>query len=228
MAGSRRGADEDARRLAGEALAAGRPTGWFEPLYAAAVDGSAVVPWDREGPSRLLVDWAEGRRLHGRGRSALVVGCGLGRDAEYIARLGFRTVAFDISPTAVRTARERHPESPVLYCTADLLDPPAGWLGGFDLVVESMNVQSLPEPPRSRAITQVAAMVRPGGTLLVVAAARSEADPVDPPPWPLTGAEIDAFAGETMQPVRIEDLRDPLDPSVRRWRAEFRRERSAR
>ena len=39
------------QRLAREALAAGNPTGWFEPLYVAAETGDAVVPWDRGAPN---------------------------------------------------------------------------------------------------------------------------------------------------------------------------------
>ena len=73
-------------RLVAQALSAGDPTGWFEPLYAAAEEGAAVVPWDRGGaPHWLLTAWAERNALNGGGRRALVVGCGLGADAEYIA-----------------------------------------------------------------------------------------------------------------------------------------------
>jgi SAM-dependent methyltransferase len=75
--------------------------------------------------------------VDGAGRSAVVVGCGFGRDAEHLAGLGFRTVAFDISPTAVRAARERHPDPPVRHQTADLPDPPTDWRPGLDLVLES-------------------------------------------------------------------------------------------
>jgi 2-polyprenyl-3-methyl-5-hydroxy-6-metoxy-1,4-benzoquinol methylase len=49
------------------------------------------------------------------------VGCGLGADAEYLASLGFDTVGFDISETAIRLARERFPGSAVRYVSADLL-----------------------------------------------------------------------------------------------------------
>jgi hypothetical protein len=67
-------------------------------------------------------------------------------------------------------------------------------------------------------------MVAPGGTLIVIAAARDAEDgPVQGPPWPLTKDEIDAFETDDVQPVRIEDLLDPADPDVRRWRAEFHR-----
>ena len=140
--------DLHARRLAGEALAAGDPTGWFEPLYAAAEAGDAVVPWDRGIPHQLLVAWAETTGLDGTGRTALVVGCGLGEDAQFVARFGFDTIAFDVSASAIRAARRRFPESAVYYLTADVLEPPPSWRNAFDLVVESMTLQALPDPPR--------------------------------------------------------------------------------
>jgi SAM-dependent methyltransferase len=198
------------------------PTSWFEPLYAAAEAGDAVVPWDRGGPSPLLVEWTDRRALHGHGRRAVVVGCGLGDDAEHVAGLGFRTVAFDIAPTAIRGARRRFPDSRVEYLVADLLDPPADWHRAFDLVVESITVQALPDPPRAAAIANVASLVAPGGTLLVLAAAREQHEPANGPPWPLTRAEVEAFATGGVTAARIEDLRNMPDPWERRWRAEFR------
>ena len=67
-------------------------------------------------------------------------------------------------------------------------------------------------------------MVVPGGTLVVIAAARGdEAAPDEGPPWPLSRGEIDAFATGGLRPVRVEDIRDAERSSVRRWRAEFRR-----
>jgi SAM-dependent methyltransferase len=197
------------------------PFGWFERLYAEVEDGSAVAPWDRGAPHPLLVDWVEARALDGAGRRALVVGAGLGADAEYIASRGFDTAAFDIVETALRIARGRFPRSRVDYRVADLLDPPAEWRRAFDLVFESLTVQSIPPSLHAGAIAAVADMVAPGGTLLVVSGARDAGDAVDGPPWPLTRAEIDAFASGGVEPVRIEELRGPSAP--RRWRAEYRR-----
>jgi SAM-dependent methyltransferase len=227
--------DEVSRRLAAESLAVDDPTGWFERLYAAAGAGEAIVPWDRGAPHPLIVEWAERRKP--TGERALVVGAGLGFDAEFVAGLGFDTTAFDISATAVQTAEERFPASQVRYRTADLLDPPAEWLGAFDLVVESLTVQSMPVDVRPVAIRNVAATVAPGGTLLVVAFAREAAETgqtgntgntgntgeagnagerEEPgPPWPLSRADIDAF-GDGLELVTIEVV-------ASRWRAEFRR-----
>jgi hypothetical protein len=215
--------DPDAQHLAAASLAAGDPTGWFERLYAAAQDGKAEVPWARGAPQPLLVEWAHQRAIDGAGRRALVVGSGLGDDAEFVAGLGFDTVAFDIAASAIAAARRRFPQSDVEYVTADLLDPPPAWRRAFDLVVECITVQSLPDPPRRDAIDRTADMVGPGGALLVISAGRDEAEPVDGPPWPLTRAEIDAFARGGLRALRIEDIRDPAGADWRRWRAEFAR-----
>jgi SAM-dependent methyltransferase len=213
--------DEQARRLAAEGLRADDATGWFEHLYAAADEGEAVVPWDRETPRELFVEWAERKRLDGSGRRALVVGAGLGTDAEFVASFGYDTVAFDISPTAVRVAKERHPGTRVEYVVADLLDPPAEWRGAFDLVVEIITVQSLPVPLHEPAAANIAAFVAPGGTLFVLAAARDERVGLkDGPPWPLTRAEVESFGGGDLSPVQIEEV---VQADDRRWRAEFRR-----
>ena len=196
------------------------PTGMFEPLYAAAAQGERAVPWDRGTPHPLIDEWA--REVDGAGRRALVVGSGLGPDAELLAERGFDVVAFDVSPTAIDSTRARYPDTRVDYCVADLLDPPAAWLEAFDLVVESLTVQSMPVPFHARAIASVAGMVAPGGRLLVVATAREPEDRVpDGPPWPLTRAEVDSFARGDLEPVGVERVRAAGVPP--RWRVEFRR-----
>ena len=216
-------AEEIARRMAAESIAAGHPTAWFERLYAAAQAGQAAVPWDRGAPSRYLTGWTAARALRGAGQRAVVVGCGLGDDAEFIAGLGFQTVAFDISPTAIAAARRRFAGSAVRYQAADLLSPPPAWRHAFDLVVESLTLQALPDPPRRDAIARLGDLVAPCGTLIVIARAREPGQTVQGPPWALTRAEVDALVGRGLEPVRIEDMNDPQMPWPRRWRAEFRR-----
>jgi SAM-dependent methyltransferase len=210
-------------RLAGEALARDDPTGWFERLYVEAAAGQAAVPWDRDEPEPLLVDWTRRRYPDGATGRALVVGCGLGRDAEHVASLGFDTIAFDIAESAIRGARERFPASAVDYVVADLLSPPGEWAGGFDFVVESITVQALPPSLRPEAIARVRAMVAPGGELVVISGVREDGEQVDGPPWPLTRAELGSFAAGDVQAARLERLPRPDVPGTDRWRAVFRR-----
>lgn len=215
---------EHTSQVAAESLAANDPTGWFERLYAMEANGDAVIPWNRGVPQPLLVEWAEreAERADGTGRTAIVVGCGLGEDAEFVARLGFDTAAFDLSETAIERARRAFPDSRVRYRAADMFELPSEWTHGFDLVVECFTVQSLPVELHDKAIEAVRGLVAPGGTLLVIAAAQTDLV-VPPPPWPLTRAEIEAFGSDGLRPVRIEDMADLIRPEVWRWRAEFSR-----
>jgi SAM-dependent methyltransferase len=181
------------------------------------------VPWDRDEPNRLLVDWTQRRGLDGAGKRAMVVGCGFGRDAEHVATLGFHTTAFDISPTAVRVTRERFPDSTVNYVVADLLDPPNEWTAAFDFVVESITVQSMPLSVRADAILHIGHMVSSGGELLVISGIREEGEHVDGPPWPLTRTELDSFATDELEVVHVEQASLPSRPDSKQWRALFRR-----
>ncbi|MEU4620583.1 class I SAM-dependent methyltransferase [Actinoplanes sp. NPDC023801] len=210
---------DDARRIAAAALAAGDPTGWFETLYAGARAGTASVPWDVPEPSAHL------RALGlppGEGRIALIVGCGPGRDAEYVAALGYRVTAFDISATAIALARERHPGTAVDYVVADLLDPPAAWRQAYDLVLESNNVQALPVDIRAAAIATIGTFVAPGGILIVLAAATTRLDSDGAgPPWPLTRAEVEAFATGGLWPISISQVAAAGTTLPTRWQAVF-------
>jgi SAM-dependent methyltransferase len=213
-------------RLVSEALANDDATGWFEPLYAAADEADGAPPWNSDRPRALLEQWTELRDLDGTGRSAVVVGCGLGADAEHVASLGFATTAFDLSPTAIRLAREHHAGSAVDYRVADLLALPAAWRRAFDLVVECWTVQALPDPPRAAAIAVIADLVAPGGTLVVVAHARTDDGPDDAaagPPWPQPRATIDAFAAGGLELVDPALVPDPERGGRPGWRAEYRR-----
>lgn len=197
-----------ARYLAGQDA-----TGWYERLYDEAANGKTGVPWDRGTPHPLLTDWTQG--LTGEGKRALVVGCGLGFDSELIADHGYETVAFDVSATAIRMTRERFPDSPVEYLTADLLNPPADWREAFDLVVEVLTVQAMPVALHLRATAAISRFTAPGGTLLAIGAAQAD-PPFEGPPWPLTQSEIDSFATNGLALKALDRLNG-------RWRAEFTR-----
>ena len=190
----------------------------FEAMYAGAEAGGAKPPWDYGAPRPQLVEWAEAQDLAGGGRKALVVGCGYGADAEFLALLGFRTTAFDFAPTAIAGARRKHPATGVTYLVADVLDLPREWEGRFDLVLESLTVQSMPPEQHSVAARNIAALVAPGGTLLVLATTREEHSEVTGPPWPLTRAELEVFASGDLVMRQLERIE-----SGAWWRAELSR-----
>ncbi len=210
-----------ARALAAAALARGDATGWFEELYAGA-SGAAEVPWADLVANPSLLSWLAGREVDGTGRRALKVGSGLGDDAEALAQRGFSVTAFDIAPSAVAWARRRFPDSQVDYVVADVLAPPPAWREGFDLVLEAYTLQVLPADLRPVAARQIADMVAPGGTLLVIARGRGEGEDPGAMPWPLTPDELRA-GFEMLTLERFDDFLDDERPPVRRLVAEYRR-----
>ncbi len=155
-----------------------------------------------------------------------MVGCGTCDDPGFLASLGSQVTAFDVSPTAVAEARRRFPASAVNYQVADLLAPPPEWQGAFDLVVEIYTVQALYGPARAAAIAALPGLVAPGGTLLVIARATDDHEPVRDPalmPWPVTWPELEAMAGTALTARSVEKFLDHEDPPKLRWRAEFTR-----
>lgn len=208
--------DRRADELAREAIGSGEPTAWFDRLYAEGVAGAVGMPWERDEPQPLLAAWADRVGLRGDGLRAVVVGCGLGADAEFLATRGFATTAFDVAPTAVAQAAARHPGSKVDYRVADLLDLPPDLVGRFDLVVEIFTLQALPDPPRADAAAGVRSLAAEGGRLLAVAfAADGDGPSAQGPPYPLTRSFMAVLGGETMTPVSLDLVGD-------RWVGEYR------
>jgi SAM-dependent methyltransferase len=180
----------------------------FEEMYAAVGEDLAALPWASLKPFPLLVEWLDGEGV-GTGCRALVVGTGLGDDAEELARRGFEVTAFDLSPTAIERARERFPASTVDYRVADLLDLPGEWRGRFDLVVEIRTLQSLPIGDRRSAATAIAGTVAPGGLLWLFALGRDSHLRGETRPWPVTEEELVVLeASGLIWESRREDLLD--------------------
>jgi SAM-dependent methyltransferase len=212
---------ERTRELLADALAAGTPLAWFETLYAES-DDLEDVPWADLEPNPNLVTLPEVQA--GGGRRALVVGCGFGDDAEWLAAHGWATTAFDIAPSAVRRARDRWPESTVDYAVADVTALPPSYAGRLDLIVEIYTLQVLPGDLRERAFESLRAALAPGGLLVVICRGRDENAEQPVFPWPLTEPELRAgLAGLELD--RFEDYPDASsdDPPVRRFRVLARR-----
>src|SRR6476620_11834744 len=94
---------------------------WFERVYANANQQTTSIPWADLRPNLFMLEWLETVEPDTHNKSAVVVGCGLGDDAEELAQRGYNVTAFDVSATAVDWCRQRFPKSHVDYTVADLL-----------------------------------------------------------------------------------------------------------
>ncbi len=211
------------RELAQEYMSRGDSQGWFEELYRLAQGEMEHVPWADRRPSPLMLQVLAAGLDRPAGECA-VVGCGLGDDAEELARRGYKVTGFDLSETAISWCHERWPDSPVRYLQADLLHLPPEMSEAFDLVVEINTLQAVPDALRMRMLAPLAGLLRPGGLLLVVCRMREEDERVEGPPWALCRSELDLLSADhCLENIRFELLIDGEDPPSRRYVALFRR-----
>jgi SAM-dependent methyltransferase len=199
-------------------------TGWFETLYAEANGDFKAIPWADRGLNYWLKDWIEKSEISWGNRRVLVVGCGLGDDAEYMAGLGAKVTAFDLSPTAIDWCHQRFPDSQVDYQVVDLFAAPADWAQSFDLAIEIYTIQALPPNIRPTAIDCIRNFVAPNGKLLVVCRGREPEDICESLPFPLTQDELTRFTENGLTQVSFEDFIDTSESgSPRRFRIVYQR-----
>jgi SAM-dependent methyltransferase len=221
----RRSRRPDVPALVEQHLSSGRPTGWFEPLYAGADGDPSAVPWAHLAPHPYLLDWLTEPVATPPGRRAVVVGCGLGDDAVALAERGFEVTAFDVAPSAVGWAARRFPDADVTWQVADLLDLPTELVGAFDLVVEIRTVQSLPGVVRDAAMHAIGTLAAPGGVVLavtLVAGSQEAARRWSGPPWPQAPSELAAYRSSGLVRLALEHP-DPDERGTMEVRLTFQR-----
>ncbi len=211
-----------ARELARTYLSQGEPTGWFDRLYVESRNDAKRIPWADLVPNPNLVEWLEVSTIEPEGKQAIVVGCGLGDDAEFLSNEGFTVAAFDVSPEAIRWCKKRFPRSRVSYRTIDLLRLPEGWHRRFDFTVEIYTLQVLPPTIRPQAMQAIVDLVALRGRLLVITRGREEDGAEEEMPWPLTKEELSEFVRLDLEEELFEDYWDQEVPPVRRFRAVYR------
>ena len=85
----------------------------------------------------------------------------------------------------------------------------------------TLGVQALPLELRERAARSIAALVAPGGSLLLMARMRNEGETVEGPPIPITLGDLDAFSDGGLQEVERELFLD--ERQIRHVMAVFKR-----
>ena len=169
------------------------PTGWFDSIYKNAQGDFTKVFWADLEPSPYLVNWLKENPIKKINKSACVIGCGVGDDAQALSEFGFDVTAFDISPSAIELCINRYLNTKVNYVVADLFDYPKEWFEKFDVVYECNTIQILPNGYRKKARVAMSSLIAKDGYILVSCRSRNEGEKEDEIPFPLSKSEMDEF-----------------------------------
>ena len=190
---------------------------FWNPRYVA-----GRTPWDFGGVPAALIRYLD--QHPGRGKRALVPGCGSGYEVAALAHAGYAVTAIDFSPPAVARARAnvgaalagRIVEGD--FFTYEFADAP------FEFVYERTFLCALPPALWPKIVARTAALLKPGGTL---AGFYFFGEKDDGPPFGLAvdeaeklfTAEFELVADEAVPPA--ESL--PLFAGKERWQERRRR-----
>jgi SAM-dependent methyltransferase len=142
----------------------------FDALYRGDSPGEGIPPmtsppWDTKAPKENVIAWQTRGWVHG---DVLDIGCGLGDNAIYLAKSGYKVTGLDISPTALITAERRAKDAgvEVQFATTDStkLD---GYTAAFDTVVDSGMFHCLDDDGKRSYAAAAHRATKPGATLLI-------------------------------------------------------------
>jgi 2-polyprenyl-6-hydroxyphenyl methylase / 3-demethylubiquinone-9 3-methyltransferase len=144
-----------------------------DPAELAKFDNLAQSWWDLKGPSKPLHDlnplrlrYVE-RAVPLAGKKVLDVGCGGGILSEAMARAGAQVLGIDLAPAVLEVAalHALHAKIAVDYRAVAVENLAAERPGDFDLVTCMEMLEHVPDP--AAALRALAALARPGGTVIV-------------------------------------------------------------
>jgi 2-polyprenyl-6-hydroxyphenyl methylase/3-demethylubiquinone-9 3-methyltransferase len=144
-----------------------------DPAELAKFDNLAQSWWDPKGPSKPLHDLNPVRLRYVEravplpGTKVVDVGCGGGILSEAMARAGADVLGVDLAPAVLEVAalHALHAKIAVEYRAIAVERLAAERPGEFDLVTCMEMLEHVPDP--AAALSALAALVKPGGTLIV-------------------------------------------------------------
>jgi SAM-dependent methyltransferase len=179
---------------------------------------TGTPPWDIGRPQPVFAALLEGGAIRGR---VLDAGCGTGEHTLMVAAQGLDATGIDASPRAIEIAngkaRERGVRARFLVQDALLL---ADLGEDFDTVLDSGLFHVFDDERRARYVSALAAVVKPGGSLLL--ACFSDRQPGEWGPRRIRQGDLrQAFANgwvvESIEPARFQTNLDP--PGAEAWLA---------
>ncbi len=133
------------------------------------------IPWNIETPPDALVELVDCGKV--KPCKTVDLGCGAGNYAIYLATRGFDVTGIDISPTAIKIAKENAKKKKVKvnFLVADVLGDMKEVTGTFDFAYDWEMLHHIFPDKREKYIKNVHRILNPGGRYLSVCF--SEKDP---------------------------------------------------
>lgn len=134
-----------------------------------------AIPWNIETPPETLVEMVESGKV--KPCKTIDLGCGAGYYAIYLASRGFDVTGIDISPTAIKIAKEKAEKENVkcIFTAADVLGSLDEVKDTFDFVYDWSLLHHVYPEHRKKYIENVNRILNGGGKYLSVCF--SEKDP---------------------------------------------------
>ncbi|MCI4358519.1 MAG: class I SAM-dependent methyltransferase [Thermoplasmata archaeon] len=163
------------------------------------------LPWFSSRPFEWIRRSVSQHWLADGGR-VLDVGCGAGTNSLFLARSGYRVSGIDVAPSAISAAagRARRLRTRADFRVADALAlpyPRSRFAGAIDVGC----FHTLPIRSRTRYVSELARVLRPGGRLALAWVAREYTRPLGPSHRPSV-SEVTGVFEERFQFLRTEFL----------------------
>ena len=205
------------------------PFSWCDSVYTDAQGDYKAVFWADLEPSPYLINWLEENKnqltSNLQDKKAIVIGCGVGDDAEALSEYGYKVTAFDISPEAIKLCKKRYPNTKVDYLVADLFDYDKAWLENFDVVYECNTIQILPGEYRIQARIAMSNLLSKNAHILVSCRSREKNEKENEIPLPLDYEEINKFVtDDKLKEISFKAYNDNQTPSIPHFFAVYKKE----
>ncbi len=174
--------------------------------------GDTQPAWDKGVPSSHLKAAIEGGEI--KPQHAVVLGCGTGTNAIYLAKKGFDVTAIDIAPTALSLAQEKAEKADVKvrWLLADVLAPPAD-LETFDFIFDRGCYHGVRRGNAQGYVKTLKRLSRPGTNILILAGNANEERHYGPPR--VEEEELRSDFSSAFDLVRLDTVRfDSVDPKA--------------